>query len=1322
MRKRTVSDVTFYQRYPYRPDLETVVQRGAAKYKVPVCRDARAWSQQPRRRSLLGRTEAGRTAAAVDTMSMTEEEGADCADIGEKLRQAGLRGSLRRRRLTSDPDEEPESLDLPDSATDGPAGGERQPSADVEDTSPDNQTLLRLLEHGEKISHMYRCARIQGLDTVEGLLLFGRDHVYVVDGFTMLKTREIRDIGNLPANMHDPIVPCQPTGRRVKDVRSVSKVAYDDIREVLKRRYLLQPIAVEFFSADGRNYLLAFPIKTRNKIYQRLQSVATSMADTQESVAGQKTSANVDQSGGLLSSLMGETSVTQRWVRGEMSNFQYLMHLNSLAGRSYNDLMQYPVFPWVLKDYSADKLDLTDPSTFRDLARPMGAQTPKRLHQFEKRYREWDDPTGETPPYHYGTHYSSAMIVCSYLVRLEPFSTHFLRLQGGHFDLADRMFHSVEDAWRSASEHNMADVRELIPEFFYLPEFLTNANQFDLGHKQNGTALDDVVLPAWAKGDPREFIRVHREALECPYVSSHLHHWIDLIFGCKQQGHGAVDAYNVFHYLFYEGNVDIFSIEDPLKKTATVGFINNFGQIPRQLFKKPHPQRRLVGSSLQSVRLTNRLLDGAWQQNISGSDKLFFHALDGLRPSMQPVKELKGPIGHIVPQERSVLAVEQNKYIVPGNSGRYVAWGFADHSIRVGSYETDRASLVAELVYSGEVLCCVAPRPKLIVTGGTSTVVVVYEYGKRRLQVKARLCGHTEAVLSLAASTAYSLIVSGSRDGTCIVWDLFRLTYVRQLRGHSAPVAAVAINDVTGDIATSSGTWLHVWTVNGAEVARVNTAVGASDRMQQILCLGFSQSNEWDAENVIMTGSTDGVVRMWSLDYVQVPVASPSPEASPDSNSSERSLPERLSVGPGQRRSSKADEIVRKMSLVSGDLSPQGGLSPSLSAAAAGGGGWVGLAGRCVALLPDALREDVRDVVEAVRRASLVAPAAGAALGAQRAAQGTDTGTVLLRSGSESSLSEGAEGSEDDIRSCGTGGSASKRSSRRPSMLRRQQAVSGASGGAHTVQLSAALEALASVSSCEEADQSPGPSSQHPPSVQSQSQSQSQSQGQTKGQALAAGKAHSLETAPEQTVVRRQKSEHNTQEARKSTGDRLMPPGVAAGAGGELRGSRSDTNLAAAEQGFVVVTAADLAPAADREKRKLLREGFRWQCQLVFRSKLTMHTAYDRRDNAEPASVTALAVSKDHRTVYVGDSRGRVWAWSVSDSTGPSDHWRRDDSALACALCGVRFSVTERKHHCRNCGDVFCAKCSHHESEIIRLRILKPVRVCQRCFDLLRPH
>lgn len=36
-------------------------------------------------------------------------------------------------------------------------------------------------------------------------------------------------------------------------------------------------------------------------------------------------------------------NMTERWVQGSISNFEYLMHLNTLAGRSYNDLTQYPV-------------------------------------------------------------------------------------------------------------------------------------------------------------------------------------------------------------------------------------------------------------------------------------------------------------------------------------------------------------------------------------------------------------------------------------------------------------------------------------------------------------------------------------------------------------------------------------------------------------------------------------------------------------------------------------------------------------------------------------------------------------------------------------------------------------------------------------------------------------------------------------------------------------------------------------------------------------------------------------------------------------------
>jgi hypothetical protein len=53
------------------------------------------------------------------------------------------------------------------------------------------------------------------------------------------------------------------------------------------------------------------------------------------------------------------------WRQGEITNFEYLTELNKLAGRTFNDLMQYPVFPFILADYISKELDLRKKETFR---------------------------------------------------------------------------------------------------------------------------------------------------------------------------------------------------------------------------------------------------------------------------------------------------------------------------------------------------------------------------------------------------------------------------------------------------------------------------------------------------------------------------------------------------------------------------------------------------------------------------------------------------------------------------------------------------------------------------------------------------------------------------------------------------------------------------------------------------------------------------------------------------------------------------------------------------------------------------------------------
>ncbi|KAJ3438800.1 beige/beach-related [Anaeramoeba flamelloides] len=351
-----------------------------------------------------------------------------------------------------------------------------------------------------------------------------------------------------------------------------------DLIELHRRRYHLRPSGLEFFLIDKTNFFINFDQKNdTNKAYWRIISLKP-INLVKNNVSSQK-------------NWIKKSNYTKMWRKRKISNFEYLMKLNTIAGRSYNDISQYPIFPWILSDYTSESIDLNDPKVYRDLSKPMGALNEDRKLKFIEKYKMFAEQAQESliPPFHYGTHYSSAAVVLYYLIRLEPFTSLGIKLQGGKFDRSDRMFHSIPETFYNCLT-NPSDVKELIPEFFYLSEFLENSNNYDLGKKQNGEKLNDIILPPWAK-TPEEFIRINRLALESDYVSEHLHEWIDLIFGFKQKGDEAIKAVNVFYYLTYENAVDIDQIEDPMERKSIEDQIENFGQTPTQLFLKPHPKR-----------------------------------------------------------------------------------------------------------------------------------------------------------------------------------------------------------------------------------------------------------------------------------------------------------------------------------------------------------------------------------------------------------------------------------------------------------------------------------------------------------------------------------------------------------------------------------------------------------------------------------------------------------------------------------------------------------------------------------------------------------
>lgn len=229
------------------------------------------------------------------------------------------------------------------------------------------------------------------------------------------------------------------------------------------------------------------------------------------------------------------------------------MQINKFAGRSFQDVNQYPILPWVLSEYSKD---FTNPSVLaklggkqnilRNLSYHVSVQTkPKQEYIIDK----YIDEKSKGFKRHFGVHYSTSGFLYYYLIRLSPITEDSIKFQNFHFDHPNRIFVSLKDTWEILDR--LYDNRELIPDLFSIAEIFLNANCFYMG--KNSTTLqlaDDFKLPFYAKDNPVYMIYLQRYLLEDKLVSDNICYWIDNIFG-ENQLKKSKDSLNIFKKCCY---------------------------------------------------------------------------------------------------------------------------------------------------------------------------------------------------------------------------------------------------------------------------------------------------------------------------------------------------------------------------------------------------------------------------------------------------------------------------------------------------------------------------------------------------------------------------------------------------------------------------------------------------------------------------------------------------------------------------------------------------------------------------------------------------
>ena len=367
-------------------------------------------------------------------------------------------------------------------------------------------------------------------------------------------------------------------------------IQYNKIKQIIFRKFLYFNQAIEFFLSNGKSYLFnLYDESNRNDFIDKIKNILSFLKDHKYEII-------TDQQ-----DYFNKNKYTNLWLNKKISTLEYLLMINKYSNRSYNDLSQYLVMPWIIKDYK----DIYNKDNYRNMFYPMAVQNPEILENVKKNYNEFYKQDEYNS--YFCKHYSTSLYINNFLMRIDPFINNQIKVQGNKLEVAERQIESFQDLCDMFLTDG-TDNMELLPEIFLMPEIFLNLNYCWFGIIKNknlgkNILINNIKLENCFKSI-QEFITFHQEKLNSNDISLNINKWIDNIFGENQitDKKNVINSYQKECYEKYMKDIinekldtlnntgdenDKIKLIDEIKQELSK--ISMCGMCPSQLFTKAHP-------------------------------------------------------------------------------------------------------------------------------------------------------------------------------------------------------------------------------------------------------------------------------------------------------------------------------------------------------------------------------------------------------------------------------------------------------------------------------------------------------------------------------------------------------------------------------------------------------------------------------------------------------------------------------------------------------------------------------------------------------------